>query len=136
MADFEIIEADFQEYYSLNVAEVPFRRFVRLLTNLPLSSRFVMKYNPTKDWDFSKETESRILHQLEAISCQLYNLFKKKGAKARKPDEQFQPDYVKKAKEEYQKSKKPTEDEMDDAKEFWMRKNKGAKFLEDEKDGD
>lgn len=106
MADFEIIEADFQQYYHLNVSKVMFRRYVRLLTNLPLESRFVRKYLPSKDWDFGMETQSRILMQLDMISCQLSNIFRKKGAKIRKPAEQFQPDYVKDAKKQAEKDKR------------------------------
>ena len=83
-----------------------FKRFCRLLVNLPIESRFMKKYIPSKDWDFDKETQSRILLMLDVISCQLSNMFKKKGIKPRKPDEQFQPDYVKEAKKEAKKQKK------------------------------
>ncbi|MBR5495299.1 MAG: hypothetical protein IKV71_06705, partial [Psychrobacter sp.] len=69
MADFEIIEADFQQYYNIDVSTLGFQRYARLLINLPLEARFIKKYVPSKDWDFDKETQSRILMMLDVISC-------------------------------------------------------------------
>lgn len=62
-------------------------------------------------------------------------MFKKKGSKKVKPQEQMQPDYVKKAKEEYEKEKNRPKD-MDegtiaDIEAFWKAKNPNAKFLGD-----
>lgn len=133
MADFEIIEADFQQYYGLDVISVKFRRFARLLLNLPVTSRFIQKYTPSKDWDFDKETRSRILMELDIISCQISNLFKKKGAKARKPDKQFQPKYVEQAKKDAEKEKKAENMAIqDNLAEIFEKRNKQ---LEEKKDG-
>lgn len=98
MADFEIIEADFQQYYNLDIASIKFQRYARLLINLPMESRFFQKYSPLKDWNWDKEVQSRILQMLEIIFCTIANMHRKKGAKPLRPNEQFQPDYVKKAK--------------------------------------
>lgn len=106
MADYEIIEADFQQYYNLDVSELPFQRCARLLVNLPASSRFVQKYSPFRDWDWDKEVQSRILQMLDLISCHLVNMHRKKGTKALKVSDQFEPDYVSKAKKELKKQKK------------------------------
>ena len=108
MADYEIIEADFQQYYNLDIASLKFRRYARLLVNLPIESRFVQKYLPSKDWDWDKEVQSRILQTLDIISCHLANMHRKKGTKAIKPSEQFQPDYVKEAKNMAKENKRET----------------------------
>lgn len=124
MADFEIVDADFQQFYNLDVSKLGFRRFARLLVNLPFESRFVRKYLPSKDWDWDKETQSRILLMLDTISCQLSNIFKKKHNKIREPDEQFQPDYVKKAKKDVIEEKKEVnKDIQKDLKELFEKKN-------------
>lgn len=82
------------------------------------------KYLPSKDWDWDKETQSRILMMLDVISCQLSNLFKKKGAKPRKPADQFQPDYVVKAKKEAQGQKKViNKDAQKDLAELFEKRN-------------
>ena len=108
MADYEIIEADFQQYYNLDIASLKFRRYARLLVNLPIESRFVQKYLPSKDWDWDKEVQSRILQMLAIISCHLVNMHRKKGTKALKPSEQFQPDYVREAKNMAKENKRET----------------------------
>lgn len=108
MADYEIIEADFQQYYNLDIASLKFCRYARLLMNLPIESRFVQKYLPSKDWDWDKEVQSRILQMLDIISCHLVNMHRKKGTKAIKPNEQFQPDYVREAKNMAKENKRET----------------------------
>lgn len=108
MADYEIIEADFQQYYNLDIASLKFCRYARLLMNLPIESRFVQKYLPSKDWDWDKEVQSRILQMLDIISCHLVNMHRKKGTKAIKPSEQFQPDYVREAKNMAKENKRET----------------------------
>ena len=90
------------------------------------------KYIPSKDWDFDKETQSRILLMLDVISCQLSNMFKKKGTKPRKPDEQFQPDYVKEAKKDAKKQKKEDSIEAQkDLAEIFENRNNKVKSLEE-----
>ena len=106
MADFEIVEADFQQYYNLDVSTLGFQRYARLLINLPLESRFVQKYSPFKDWNWDKEVQSRILQMLDLISCHLVNMHRKKGTKAVKVGEQFQPDFVLEAKKALKNEKK------------------------------
>lgn len=137
MVDFEIVEADFQQYYHLDLEEAlarGFRRSARLLINLPMESRFIMSKLDSKDWTWDKEVQSRILSSLEIISCQLSNMFRKKGKKKVKPGEQFQPDYVKKAKENAIRAKnmkrKITKEEMDNIKAFWKNRNPDVKLFE------
>lgn len=92
----------------------------------------MQKYIPSKDWDWDKETRSRILMELDLISCQLSNMFKKKGTKPRKPEEQFQPDYVKEAKKEVQGQKKVVNEEAQkDLAEIFEKRNNKVKSIEE-----
>lgn len=94
------------------------------------------KYIPSKDWDFDRETQSRILMMLDVISCQISNIFKKKGTKPRKPAEQFQPDYVKEAKKEIGKQKKEWDkDAQQDLAEIFEKRNNKVKDLEGKSNG-
>ena len=94
------------------------------------------KYIPSKDWDFDKETQSRILMMLDVISCQLSNMFKKKGVKPRKPQEQFQPDYVRDAKKDAKKQKKEISlEEQKDLAEIFEKRNSNVKSLEEKLNG-
>lgn len=128
--EYEVIIADFQQYYNLDVRPIiqhEFRRFSILLLQLPSESRFMQKIIPSKDWNWDKEVQSRILRTLDVISCQFANLFRKNGQESIKPGEQFQPDYVKHAKEEAQSLAKAdmtiSEDEMAAMKTFWQSHN-------------
>ena len=136
MADFEIIEADFQQYYDLDISNLKFQRYARLLLNLPIEARFMKKHIPSKDWDFDRETQSRILMTLDIISCQLSNIFKKKGAKPRKPAEQFQPDYVRETKKETERRKKQlNENVQKDLIEIFEKRNNEVKKFEEKING-
>lgn len=136
--DSEIIEADFQQYYNLELESLirtNFPRYCRLLLQLPFEARFVQKYCKSKDWDWDKETQSRILHALDTISCQLSNMIKKKSEPLRKPDEQFQPDYVKKAKAEArrigQEEAEVSQKEVKDMQIFWESYNNRVRKSDD-----
>lgn len=92
----------------------------------------MMKYVPSKDWDWDKEVQSRILMQLDVLSCQLSNMFRKKGVKPRKPAEQFQPDYVKEAKKQAKYHKKEEdEDTQKELAEIFEKHNNHIKKLEE-----
>ena len=131
MADYEIIEADFQQFYNLDVGTIGFCRYARLLMNLPIESRFIQKYSPFKDWTWDKEVQSRILQMLDLISCHLVNMHRKKGSKALKVQDQFQPDYVKDAKKWLKSDKKESNKEaQQDLAEIFEARNKDVKKLE------
>ncbi len=141
MEDFEIIEADFQQFYNLNLQNELARglfRCCRLLLNLPMESRFIRKYSPTKDWSWADETRSRILAYLDSIDCRLHNMTKKKSAKIAKPGEQFQPDYVKEAKEKYseERRRRVSKESLQRIQDFWHQRNPNAKFIGENGRGD
>lgn len=136
MADFEIIEADFQQFYNLDVMSLGFQRYARLLVNLPMESRFIQKYSPFKDWDWDKEVQSRILQMLDLISCHLVNMNRKKGTKALKVSDQFQPDYVKEAKKDVKKQKKETAaTDQEELASIFEKRNSEVKELEERVNG-
>lgn len=136
--DFALIEADFQQYYNLDLTELlnnKFTRYCRLLHHLPFESRFAQKYLPSKDWTWEKETQARILNVLDALYCHVVNMTKSKGQPSRKIADLFQPDYVKAAKEEAERQRKEqdtlTSAELSVMKDFWKKRNYKAKSYVD-----
>lgn len=103
------------------------------MRQLPPESRIMTVINPAKDWNWDKEVQSRILAKLDEISCIIVNSHKKKNAKKVEPAEQFQPDYVKEAKElaekEKQAKKEPDKEELQRLKTFWQRRNRKVKMI-------
>lgn len=102
---------------------------------LPFGSRFITAINPSKDWDWDKETRSRILSKLDMILCTLANMFREKGKPKVNPEGQYQPEYVKEAKKEWaekkEEEKRFTEEQMEAVKRFWKSRNPKAKFMEE-----
>ena len=136
MADFEIIEADFQQYYGLDVSLLGFRRYARLLLQLPPESRMVQKYSPFKDWNWDREVQSQILHAIDTFAAMFANANRKKGAKPIKAQEQPQPDYVKKAKKEVKEGKKEdNKSTQEELAEFFSKKNNQVKSIEEKLNG-
>ena len=129
MADFEIIEADFQQYYHLDVSALGFRRYARLLLNLPAESRLVQKYSPFKDWNWDKEMQSQILRELNVISTNYVNAHRKKGVKKVKFQKQLEPMYVTNAKKEMRKENGVSEEQKIKLEEFFSKKNNKVKKL-------
>jgi hypothetical protein len=133
--EFGLVEADFQQYYHLNLETIHlkmvtkgrgFLRYARLFANLPSNSRTMIKLAPAGNWSWSDETASRILSELSELKALTYNAKRKKGQKPMKPDQQFQPDYIKEAKDEYikwQKEQSNDRDEIDTMKAFWQARN-------------
>lgn len=131
MADFEIIEADFQQYYNIDVSKLGFQRYARLLINLPEESRFIRKISPFQDWNWDKEIQSQILHTLDIIAVQYANSHRKKGSVAIKIPQQIQPEYVKKAKKDATSNKKDDNRKIQkDLSEIFERRNNRIKKVE------
>lgn len=141
MEEFALVEADFQQYYQLDLDAiyskmigdgVGFLRYARLFANLPSDSRIMKEVSPAGDWTWNNETQSRVLYELSQVKAILYNSKRGKGQKPIKSDEQFQPDYVKDLKEEYLKWKKEQEvqkEDIDAMRAFWQARNPGVKQL-------
>lgn len=135
MADYEIVEADFQQYYNLDIASLGFRRFARLLVNLPPESRYVCKYSPFKDWNWDREVQSQILHMLDVLAVMYVNSHKKKGSAPLKAPPLSQPQYVLDAKKQLKEQKREESkyDSMDLARIFEERNNQATKLEGDDK---
>lgn len=90
--------------------------------------------NPSRDWDWDKETQSRILMKLDEISCILVNTNRQKGTPRAKPGKQWQPDYVAEAKEQAAKDRaekrRLSKEQLEAIKEFWKKRNPEAQFVE------
>lgn len=131
MADFEIVEADFQQYYNLDVSQMGFRRYARLLINLPPESRFIQKYSPFKDWNWDKEVQAQILHAIDVFATMYANSHRKKGSSTIKPPELIQPEYVVLAKQQAKKDKKAmNRDNQKDLSDIFEKRNNKVKKLE------
>lgn len=132
------LEADFQQYYGLNFdkeLEKDAMRTSRLFAQLPQGARTFIAIYPAAEWNWNKETQSRILAKLDYILVTLQNIFRdKKRGSAAKPDEQWQPDYVKEAKEEVvrQKRQKLSDEELEELKNYFRHRNDQARYLDDE----
>lgn len=136
-----LVEADFQQYYHLNLESLRtsmqetgagFLRYMRLFDNLPAESRIMKKLFPAGSWTWRDETMSRILGELSELKAITFNAKRKKGQKAIKPDPQFQPDHVKDAKQEYiefQKKQRKDKAQIELAKNFWQSRNPDVKML-------
>ena len=94
-----------------------------------------MAVSPSKDWDWDKETASRTLMKLDEISCILVNANRQKGTPKARPNEQWQPDYVKDAKAQVeldrQERSRFNKEQMEAVKRFWKARNPEAKFMEE-----
>lgn len=137
MEAFALVEADFQQFYHLDLVQVVnerygFLRFCRLFVNLPAEGRLKTKYAPAGGWTYRDETLSRILHEIADLKSVTYNSKRKKGQKPIKTPEQFQPDYVKKAKDDYIKRQKKLRNRKEDAaamRNFWQSRNPDVKVV-------
>lgn len=95
-----------------------------------MESRYFKKHLESKDWTWDREVQSRILLQLDVISCEIANLAKKKNAKPAKPQKQFQPDYVEAAKKNYKAQKhEDMKEDLADLKSIFEEKNNNTKKL-------
>lgn len=90
--------------------------------------------NPAKDWNWDRETQSRILMKIDELCCIMVNANRKKGSAKAKPNEQFQPDYVKDAKKQAKldqsERKRLSDEQIANIKRFWKMRNPEAKFME------
>lgn len=126
------LEADFQETYSLNLDRElkngSFTRLARLFLQLPRKSRVFIAIDPTAEWDWDKETQSRILAKLDILSVQIASLFRKKGSEKLKPEPQWQPECVKIAKENLESRRKQeqtfSKEDLEEIKAFWKARTK------------
>jgi hypothetical protein len=93
---FDELEADFQQYYNLDITAVRPARAARLMFQLPTRSRLFRKLEPANNWDWPEVLQNKIAYMLEVIAWQNANQGVKKS-KQTKPPTYYQPDFMKKA---------------------------------------
>lgn len=136
--EFSLVEADFQQYYHLNLLEAcpyadgrrsGFLRYARLFENLPAASRIFRKLVPAASWTWRDETLSEILRELNTLTTITYNMNKRKTAQTAKVMKKFEPDYVAETRERLEKEKKAQQaEEQAELKEFWQQLNPNAQY--------
>ena len=136
--EFSLVEADFQQYYHLNLLEAcpyadgrrsGFLRYARLFENLPVESRIFRKLLPAASWTWHDETLSEILRELNTLTTITYNMNKRKTAPTAKVMKKFEPDYVAETRERLEKEKKAQQaEEQAELKEFWQQLNPNAQY--------
>lgn len=139
--DFALVEADFQQYYQLNLEEMyaimretgaGFLRYARLFANLPVESRTISNTNKAATWSWHDETLSSILFEIRRLNATYYNTHTEKTAKKETIQPQERPGYVQEAIDEYrefEKEQKRSRDEIDVVmKDFWQSREPNIKF--------
>jgi hypothetical protein len=136
--EFGLVEADFQQYYHLNLLETcpyadgrrsGFLHYARLFENLPVESRIFRKLVPAASWTFRDETLSEILRELNTLTTITYNMNRRKTAQSAKVMKKFEPDYVAETRERLEKEKKAQQaEEQAELKEFWQQLNPNAQY--------
>lgn len=144
MEAFALVEADFQQYYHLNLLEITplnadgyrtgFLRYARLFSQLPPESRIMRDIDPMKGWSWNDEVQSRILAKIDELIVTYANANRKKGARPIELNPQFQPDYVARAKKDYQKREEHEKAERQQLEKaqldaFWQARNPDVKML-------
>lgn len=136
--EFSLVEADFQQYYHLNLLEAcpiadgrrsGFLRYARLFENLPVESRIFRKLMPAASWTWRDETLSQILQELNILTTLTYNMNKRKTAKPAKTMKKFEPEYVSEMRKQLDKDRKKRQaEEQDDLKDLWQHLNPNAQY--------
>ena len=67
---FDELEADFQEYYNLDIALVDKARAARLLFQLPSKSRTFVKQKPELQWGYEELFANKMVFYLETLVWQ------------------------------------------------------------------
>lgn len=91
---FEELEADFQQYYNLDVAYVKPARAARLLFQLPRTCRVFLSIEPANQWGWSEVLLNKIEYALQVLAWQNTNEGVKKVKQTEKPV-LFRPDFIK-----------------------------------------
>ena len=136
--EFGLVEADFQQYYHLNLLEAcpyadgrrsGFLRYARLFENLPVESRVFRKLVPAASWTWRDETLSQILQELNTLTTLTYNMNKRNTAKPAKVMKKFEPEYVAEMRKQLDEERKKRQaEEQDDLKDFWQHLNPNAQY--------
>lgn len=82
---FDELEADFQQYYNLDIADVKPARAARLFTQLPSNARVFVALKPANQWGWAEVLLNKIDYILEILAWQNANEGKKVSQQTEKP---------------------------------------------------
>lgn len=91
---YDELEADFQQYYGLNVAFVKPARAARLMYQLPKACRLFVAINPAVQWGWREVLANRANHLLDTLIWQNSNEGVKKHKQTPQPSI-FTPEFMK-----------------------------------------
>lgn len=142
MEDYSLVEADFQQYYHIDLEKytknrnIGFLRYSRLFFNLPKEARVVVKYAPGANWSYSESALSLVLYRLDVMMTMYINANRKKGAAAQKPpkiEDRYLPDPIRalelEAREQERKKNEITGADAVGIADFWKARNPDATYL-------
>lgn len=142
MEAYSLVEADFQQYYHIDLEQYiknrkqGFLRYARLFFNLPKESRIVTKYAPGASWSYTESALSLVLHKLDVLATMYSNANRKKGAaaqKAPKIEDRYLPEQIRvlesEARERERKKNEITGDDAVNIADFWKARNPDATYL-------
>lgn len=109
------LEADFQQYYGLDIATTPSERAARLLFQLPKTCRTFLKINPQLEWGWTEQLLNECAYALDLLVWTKTEDAMKKHPTS-KP-EKFVPPFMPKPK----KDKDSVAMDIDDVKAFLTR---------------
>ena len=121
----DLLEADFLQFYNVDICDIANSRIESLIINLPSESRFIRSLAPEIEWSWSDEMLSRILLAIESLTEIIIKTQpRKKGRHQPKLPElkQFQPEYVRLAKARSAKTSNNNVD-VEYTKTFWHGNN-------------
>jgi hypothetical protein len=90
---FDELEADFQQYYNLDVAFVKPARAARLMYLLPKTCRLFTIINPAVQWGWREVLQNKANHQLDVLIWQNANEGVKKHKQSAYP-QPFVPEFM------------------------------------------
>ena len=117
---FDELEADFQQYYNLNIELVPNKRAARLLFQLPPNCRVFTKIQPAVQWGWSENLANKMVYLLETLVWMKTKDAQKKMPKNR--PRMFRPDFMPPLSEPGEIAKDATVHDTDDIAEILARK--------------
>ena len=112
------LEADFQQYYNLNINCVQNDRVRRLTYQLPAESRIMIKLQPANEWNYDRLLLSKIEYSIERV---YYSLFSSKENKLPKPELFMPPEIKELIAKQKAEEKKQILYEIDNINEFLSR---------------
>lgn len=119
---FDELEADFQQYYNLDISQVPRQRAARLLFQLPQNCRTFCKIEPANQWGWNEILLNKATYALDILAWQnTQDATKKPPRNVPKP---FMPDFMRNVDKTRAINKDTVLMDVDEMREFLSRPRK------------